>query len=304
LVTELGKEVRMRWKIPVGVLLALALFIPMSSATAQPSSSGLSSETSCQVKSYKDLRQLITIDLDAASDVAVRVLASQILAAAVADSLVVLPPALQVRLDGTAEDLRAFLKADMLNAWATDLRLAVVRTLPGAGANVQAAADEALGNGTIDAYLSYLNNGLYIARALDSGISLKLYKDLRQLITIDLDAASDVAVRVLASQILAAAVADSLVVLPSALQVRLDGTAEDLRAFLKADMLNAWATDLRLAVVRTLPGAGANMQAAADEALGNGTIDAYLSYLNNGLYIAYALDACASHPAPAPASVN
>jgi LPXTG-motif cell wall-anchored protein len=158
----------MRWNIPAGVLMALAFLIPAAPAVAQTGSPG--PNEACQTverKVYKDIHELVTIDLDTASNTDVRVLAAQILAAANADSLATLPDRMQERLDGTADDLRAFLKTDLLTVWSTDLRLEVVRTLTGAGANVKAAAQDALDEGTIDAYLAYLNNGLYVARALD-----------------------------------------------------------------------------------------------------------------------------------------
>lgn len=158
----------MRWKTSAGVLVALAFLIPAAPAVAQAGSPGLNQ--ACQTverKVYKDIRELLTIDLDTATDVEVRVLANQILAVAKAESLPVLPRATQVRLDGTAADLRAFLKADVQKAWFTDLRVSVVRTLTAGGVNVKAAAKKALGAGTIDAYLAYLNDGLYAARALD-----------------------------------------------------------------------------------------------------------------------------------------
>ncbi|MBE1491023.1 LPXTG cell wall anchor domain-containing protein [Plantactinospora soyae] len=158
----------MRWKVPAGVLMALAFLIPATPAAAQTESPGLNE--ACQTverKVYKDIRELVTIDLDTATDVQVRVLAAQILAAANADSFSVLPRAIQERLKGTADDLRAFLKADVQKAWSTDLRITVVRTLTGAGPNVKAATQKVLDEGTIDAYLAYLNDGLYAARALD-----------------------------------------------------------------------------------------------------------------------------------------
>ncbi|MFJ8582764.1 LPXTG cell wall anchor domain-containing protein [Micromonospora sp. NPDC093277] len=158
----------MRWNIPAGVLIALAFLIPAAPAVAQTESPGLNE--ACQTverKVYKDIRELVTIDLDTATDQEVRVLTAQILAAANADSLPVLPGAIQERLKGTADDLRAFLKADVLKVWATDLRISVVRTLTGAGTNVQAAAQKVLDDPAIDTYLAYLNNGLYDARALD-----------------------------------------------------------------------------------------------------------------------------------------
>jgi len=163
-----GRTIYLRWKMSAGVLMALAFLIPAAPAVAQTEPPVLNE--ACQPverKVYKDIRELVTIDLDTATDVEVRVLANQILSAAKADSLPVLPPAVQERLDGTPEDLRAFLKADVQNAWSTDLRISVGRTLPGAGTNVRAAAQKALDAEAINAYLAYLNDGLYVARALD-----------------------------------------------------------------------------------------------------------------------------------------
>jgi len=280
----------MGWKIPAGILLALALLIPASSAVAQTGSPGLNAASCQTVKLYTDIRELVTIDLDTASNIDIRVLANQILAAAKADSLATLPSRLQTQLDGTADDLRAFLKTNLQTVWSTDLRVAINQTMTGAGSNVQAAAQEALDNGTVDAFLDYLNGGLYVARALDSGSAVNLYTDIRELVTIDLDTASNIDIRVLANQILAAAKADSLATLPSRLQTQLDGTADALRAFLKTNLRTVWTIDLRIAVNRTISGAGPNVQAAGQEVLDNGTVDAFLDYLNGGLYVARALD--------------
>ncbi|MFI7543743.1 LPXTG cell wall anchor domain-containing protein [Actinoplanes sp. NPDC049599] len=158
----------MRREMSAGVLLALVLLIPAAPAAAQAETPGL--DAACQTverKLYKDIRELVTIDLDTATDVEVRVVANQILAAVKADSLPLLPRVMQERLDGTADDLRAFLKKGMQSAWTTGLRISVGRTMTGAGANVDAAAQKVLDKGTIDAYLTYLNEGLYAARALD-----------------------------------------------------------------------------------------------------------------------------------------
>jgi LPXTG-motif cell wall-anchored protein len=158
----------MRRKISAGVLMALVLLIPAAPAAAQAETPGL--DAACQTverKLYKDLRELITIDLDTATDAEIEDVANQILAAAKAESLPVLPPALQERLEGTADDLRAFLKKGMQSAWTVALRISVGRTMTDAGAHVQAAAQTVLDKGTIDAYLAYLNEGLYAARALD-----------------------------------------------------------------------------------------------------------------------------------------
>ncbi|MFI7070682.1 LPXTG cell wall anchor domain-containing protein [Micromonospora sp. WMMD754] len=158
----------MRWKLSVGVVMALAFLIPASPATARAATPGL--DAACQTverKVFKDLREFVTIDLDTATNTQVRLLANQLLAEANAESLPVLPRAIQERLDGTADDLRAFLKTDMQKAWATDLRISVARTLVDAGANVKAAAQKVLDAPGIDVYLAYLNEGVYDARALD-----------------------------------------------------------------------------------------------------------------------------------------
>ncbi|SDT72966.1 LPXTG cell wall anchor domain-containing protein [Actinoplanes derwentensis] len=158
----------MRRQISAGVLMALALLIPAAPAAAQAVTPGLDAD--CQTverKLFKDIRTLVTIDLDTATDTEVRVLANQILAATKAESLPVLSRAMQERLDGTEEDLRAFLKKSMYSAWTVDLRIAVGRTTVDAGTNVQAAAQKALNDGGIDVSLAFLNEGLYVARALD-----------------------------------------------------------------------------------------------------------------------------------------
>ncbi|WP_433827859.1 LPXTG cell wall anchor domain-containing protein [Actinoplanes sp. CA-015351] len=158
----------MRSTMVAGGMMALALLIPAAPAAAQAATPGL--DAACQTverKLYRDIRELITIDLDTATDVEIRVLANQILSAAKTDSLPVLPDAIQERLDGTPDDLRAFLKKDVQTAWTVGLRVSVNRTLTGAGTNVQAAAQKVLDNGSVDVFLVYLNDGLYAARALD-----------------------------------------------------------------------------------------------------------------------------------------
>ncbi|XVV11475.1 LPXTG cell wall anchor domain-containing protein [Actinoplanes sp. CA-131856] len=157
----------MRGKIAAGVLMALALLIPAAPAMAQAEPPVLGAD--CQPverKVFKDVRQLFTIDLDTANDSEVRLLAYRILDAT--ESLPVLPPALQKKMGGTPEELRAFLKNDWQAAWGHDLRISIGRTMPeDAGANVKAAANKALDSDSVDVHLAYLNEGLYTARALD-----------------------------------------------------------------------------------------------------------------------------------------
>ncbi|MEV4278695.1 LPXTG cell wall anchor domain-containing protein [Actinoplanes xinjiangensis] len=158
----------MRRRIPAGVLIALALLVPAAPAAAQAETPGL--DAACQTverKLYKDIRELVTIDLDTATDVEIQAVANQILAAVKTESLPVLPAAMQEHLGGPADDLRAFLKKGMHSAWTAALRISVGRTMTDAGTNVQAAAQKALDSGTIDASLAYLNEDLYAARALD-----------------------------------------------------------------------------------------------------------------------------------------
>ncbi len=76
----------MRWKISAGLLLALAILVPAASAAAQTGSPRVI-KASCQTIVYADIREMVTIDLDTASDIDVRVLANQILTVARAESL-------------------------------------------------------------------------------------------------------------------------------------------------------------------------------------------------------------------------
>ncbi|MEU4473831.1 LPXTG cell wall anchor domain-containing protein [Micromonospora sp. NPDC023888] len=159
----------MRWKFPAGALIALAFLVPAAPAMAQTEAPGLNA--ACQTverKTYKDIREVITaVDLDTATTGQLRLLAYQILNTANEESLPVLPDAIQQRLNGTTDELRAFLKADVQQAWSVALRVTVVRTLTDAGATVKAATQKVLDAPSIDIYLAYLNDGLYAARALD-----------------------------------------------------------------------------------------------------------------------------------------
>jgi LPXTG-motif cell wall-anchored protein len=169
----------MRWKIPAGALVALAFLIPAAPAVAQAQSPGLNA--ACQTverKVYKDIRKLVTIDLNTATDSQMRGLVVVLLDEAREEKLPGLPDILQQRVrGGTPEELRDFLKTlvgqdghgapDLQKLWLTDLRITVGQTMTGAGANVKAAAQKVLDEEAVDAYLAYLNDGLYAARALD-----------------------------------------------------------------------------------------------------------------------------------------
>ncbi len=160
----------MRRKISAGVLMALVLLVPAAPAAAHAQAPGLNA--ACQTverKLYTDIRELVTIDLDTATDAEIEAVATRILSAVKADSLPVLPEAMQEKLGASADDLRAFLKKGMRTAWTVALRISVGRTMADAdaGANVRAAAQKTLDDGSIDASLAYLNEGLYAARELD-----------------------------------------------------------------------------------------------------------------------------------------
>ncbi|MFI8805855.1 MULTISPECIES: LPXTG cell wall anchor domain-containing protein [Micromonospora] len=129
-------------------------------------------------------------------------------------------------------------------------------------------------------------------------VERKVYKDFRELVTIDLDTANVSELRLLAYRLLAEAQAESLPVLPGEIEERLKGTSDDLRAYLK-NVENRWATALRVSIGQTMTGAGPNVRAAAQKVLDNPSVEAYLAYLNNGLHEARALD-CASQPTPTP----
>ncbi|MCG5472966.1 LPXTG cell wall anchor domain-containing protein [Micromonospora sp. LAH09] len=158
----------MRSKTLAGALIALAFLIPAAPAVAQTESPRLGA--ACQTderKVYLDIRKLVTFDLDTANDGELRLLAYRILNEADAKEFPVLPDALRKRLEGTTDDLRAYLKTDVQKAWLTDLRVSVGRTMTDAGTNVMAAAQKVLDEAAVDAYLAYLNDGFYAARALD-----------------------------------------------------------------------------------------------------------------------------------------
>ena len=158
----------MRGRILAGVVIALALVIPAAPAAAHVESPGL--DAACETverKIFTDIRKLVTIDLDTATDTQLELLATQILSAARADGLPVLPDAVQDALKGPGENLRPFLKNSVLKAWSVSLRISVGRTMTNAGPKVDAAAQEVLDAEGVDAYLAYLNDGLYAARELD-----------------------------------------------------------------------------------------------------------------------------------------
>ncbi|MEU8214742.1 LPXTG cell wall anchor domain-containing protein [Micromonospora taraxaci] len=158
----------MRWKIPAGALIALAFLVPAAPAAAQFESPGL--DAACQTverKVYQDVRKLIAVDLDTPTDQEIRVLTAQLLHTANVDKLTVLQGAIDKQLQGTPEELRAFLKKDVPNVWMVDLRIKVGQSMTGAGVNVKNAAQVTLDDGSLDALLAYLNDGVYTARELD-----------------------------------------------------------------------------------------------------------------------------------------
>jgi hypothetical protein len=194
----------MRWKITVGVLLTSAFLMPPASAVAQ-AESPKPNNTPCQTIVYEDIRELVPIDLATASAEEVEDVAGDILSVAVEDSLSGLGSRLQAAMGGTEADLVAFLTTMMSKYWFVDLRIAVNRTMVNAGPKVREAAQKTLDGTTLDAYLAYLNHDLYLARAADSG-SLRLYTDVRELVSIDLATASAEEVEDVAGDILSAAV--------------------------------------------------------------------------------------------------
>ncbi|MCX5068391.1 LPXTG cell wall anchor domain-containing protein [Micromonospora lupini] len=128
-------------------------------------------------------------------------------------------------------------------------------------------------------------------------VERKVYKDIRELYTINVDTATDQEVRVLTAQLLHFAKTDALPDLPDAITTQLNDPSADLRAFVKTDVQRIWSTDLRVTVNQTFTDAGPNVEEAAQKVLGQSSVDVYLAYLNNGLYEARALD-CASQPTP------
>lgn len=131
-------------------------------------------------------------------------------------------------------------------------------------------------------------------------IERKVYKDIRELVSIDPDTAPKVEVEIVATRVLSAAQRDKLLALPEAAQKALDGTEEQQRTFLKTGVRQAFLVDLRILTLRTLTDdRTTNANKAAQKALDAGSIEALLAFMNDGLYAARALD-CATKPTTPP----
>lgn len=132
-------------------------------------------------------------------------------------------------------------------------------------------------------------------------VERKVYKDFRELVTIDPDTAEYVKVRLLADQILSAANKHSFVATPPALQTAMSGSQDDLRVFLKTRIEEYWLQDLRFKISKAMAAGGTNVDEAAQEVLNTSSMDAHLAFLNDGLYAARELD-CAAQPTPTPSA--
>lgn len=110
-------------------------------------------------------------------------------------------------------------------------------------------------------------------------VERKVYKDIRELVTIDPDTANFAEMRILAYRLLAVAEDYSFVATPRELREALGGSEDDLRTFLKDHVEKWWSIDLRIKVGQTMTNAGANVDAAAQEVLNISSMDAYLAYL-------------------------
>lgn len=169
----------MRWSIPAGALIALAFLVPTAPAVAQTESPRTVTQTEspglnedCEPverKVYKDLRNQLSIDLDNAHFGELRLLASRILHEAHINSFNRLSDGINEGLEGTEDELRAYLRADVQDVWHIDLRIRVNQTVApvDTGPEVEDAGQKALDDGSVDAFLAYLNDGLYVARARD-----------------------------------------------------------------------------------------------------------------------------------------
>ncbi|WP_018811616.1 LPXTG cell wall anchor domain-containing protein [Salinispora pacifica] len=132
-------------------------------------------------------------------------------------------------------------------------------------------------------------------------VERKVYKDVRELITIDPDTAEYIKVRLLVAQLRSAANDHSFVATPRALQTALSGSEDDLRTFLTTDIEEVWLTDLRIKISQALAAGGTNVDEAAQEVLNTSSMDAHLAFLNDGLYAARELD-CAAQATPTPST--
>lgn len=162
----------MRWKTLAGVMMALAWLAPaVPAAAAEPAPIGL--EQACELGqpvTYPDLGPLLDVDVDAMTDVDVRVKVNQILAAS-KDVYGGVAERAQKALDGEPQDVREFLKSRAEGVWYTDVRLLTSQTMAAGGAHVKEAANKVLGEGSVGALLGFLNEGQHTARTQD-------YRDL------------------------------------------------------------------------------------------------------------------------------
>lgn len=130
-----------------------------------------------------------------------------------------------------------------------------------------------------------------------------MYKDIRELTTIDPDTADITEVQILANQLLTKANDDSFVATPRALQEALDGGDDDLRKFIKTGIHATWSTDLAIKISQAMTAGDTNVDVTAQEVLDTSSMDAHLAFLNDGLYAAHELD-CATQATPTPSATT
>lgn len=218
----------MRWKTLAGIAIALAWLVPAVPAVAAasaPAQIGL--DEACrlgQPVSYPDLRSLLDVDVDAMTDVEVRVRVNQVLAASKGLYVGVAAraqDALDGKLEGEEKDSRNFLQSRALLEWKSDLLVLTSQVMSTGGAHVKDAAGKALDAGTVAAAFDFLNTGQHTAREQD-------YRDLVK-----------EAQRTGGPEVVKAATA------------ALDGTFQDLRVFLCSGWRAAYDKDQAVTATAT-----------------------------------------------------
>ncbi|MEV0272411.1 hypothetical protein AB0H43_26845 [Hamadaea sp. NPDC050747] len=208
----------MRWKTLAGVVIALAWLVPaVPAAAVEPTPIGL--DQACrlgQPVTYPDLRPLLDVDVDAMTDVEVRLRVNQILAASkdlYGGVAVRAQESLDGKYEGEPKDTRDFLESRARTVWNIDLRVLTSQVMAVGGAHVKEAAGKVLDAATTDAMLGFLNEGQHTARTQD-------YRDL-----------ATEATRTGGPEVVKAATA------------ALAGTFEDLRVFLCSGWREAYDRD-------------------------------------------------------------
>ncbi|MGW4646214.1 ALF repeat-containing protein [Kitasatospora sp. NPDC004289] len=165
-------------------------------------------------------------------------------------------------LAGTPEGRAEFVTKEMAQIRMSDARVAIVRTLNGAGPVLQKAARAAFDSHDLEMFRAFLETGQYVARAEDENRA-----ELQKIID---DPNTGRGVR-------------------DGAKAALAGTGADVANFLKDGIKAAQLEDDRVAVLTIMHSGGPAVKKAGSDAL-NGTVEDIRDFLKTGQYVARAED--------------